>query len=260
VNFAEFVRPEAVKFPSFDGLELSGWLYKPKNQKGPCAYVIDFHGGPEAQAKPTSQFQPFLSQGIGVFAPNIRGSSGRGKAFADLDNGALRVNAVKDIESCADFLVTNGIADPKRLGIMGHSGGGYLAMAGVTEFPRLFAAGCDSNGPIDRVAETKRARAKGNPANNPEFGDLAEEMLKKMSPAYNVDRIEVPIMILQGEHDDATPDTDEMVKKLKQRGIPVEYIVSANEGHNLYKIENRIKTGTAKVEFFVKYLHPAAQN
>jgi len=90
-----------------------------------------------------------LSQGIGVFAPNVRGSSGFGKRYVNLDNGPLRVNGVKDIQSCAAYLTKNGLADPKRLGITGGSYGGYMTMAGVTEFPDLFAAGANLFGIVN---------------------------------------------------------------------------------------------------------------
>jgi dipeptidyl aminopeptidase/acylaminoacyl peptidase len=117
VSFADLVKPELVSFKSFDGLQLSGWLYRPKNQTGPGAYVISFHGGPEGQELPAfrSDYQALLLTGIGVFAPNVRGSSGFGKKFVNLDNGPLRVNAVNDIKACVDYLVNNHIADPKRI-------------------------------------------------------------------------------------------------------------------------------------------------
>jgi dipeptidyl aminopeptidase/acylaminoacyl peptidase len=147
VNLAQLIRPELVTFKAHDGLPLSGWLYRPKNRSGPGAYVISFHGGPEGQERPflRSDYQALLSQGIGVFAPNVRGSSGFGKRFVNLDNGELRFNAIRDIKSCVDYLVSSGIADRGRIGITGGSYGGYMTMAGVTEYPDLFAAGVDSS-------------------------------------------------------------------------------------------------------------------
>ncbi len=123
VDVASFVRPELVTFRAHDGLELSGWLYRPKGAAGPAGYVVSFHGGPEGQERPgfRSDYQALLSQGIGVFAPNVRGSSGFGKEFVNLDNGELRFNGIKDIKSCVDYLVANRIADAKRIGIMGGS-------------------------------------------------------------------------------------------------------------------------------------------
>jgi dipeptidyl aminopeptidase/acylaminoacyl peptidase len=103
--------------------------------------VLSFHGGPEGQERPRfrSDYQALLARGIGVFAPNVRGSSGFGKRFVNLDNGALRYDGIKDIEASVGFLVDEAIGDAKRLGIMGGSYGGYMTMAGLAWYPDLFA-------------------------------------------------------------------------------------------------------------------------
>jgi dipeptidyl aminopeptidase/acylaminoacyl peptidase len=126
VDLSLMIRPELVKLRAHDGLELSGWLYRPKGQSGPGPYVVSFHGGPEGQERPgfRSDYQALVSEGIGVFAPNVRGSSGFGKRFINLDNGQLRFNAIKDIKTCVDYLVSAGIADPRHIGITGGSYGG----------------------------------------------------------------------------------------------------------------------------------------
>ena len=107
---------------------------RPKNWNVPGPVVLSFHGGPEGQERPSfnSTYQALAARGIAVFAPNVRGSSGFGKRFVNLDNGELRVNAVKDTKACADYLLANHIADPKRLGITGGSYGGYMVLAGLT--------------------------------------------------------------------------------------------------------------------------------
>lgn len=111
------VRPELARFRAHDGLELSGWLYRPATANGPGPVVIDFHGGPEGQARPlfSGLYQALLGNGIAVLAPNVRGSSGFGKAFVNLDNGALRVDAVRDIDACVGHVVSTGVADPRRV-------------------------------------------------------------------------------------------------------------------------------------------------
>src|SRR5204863_6621615 len=105
--------------------------------------VLSFHGGPEGQERPgfNSTYQALLANGIAVFAPNVRGSSGFGKKFVNLDNGILRKNGVKDIEACLTRVVGAGLADPKRIGVMGGSYGGYMVMAGLTQYPKAFAPG-----------------------------------------------------------------------------------------------------------------------
>src|SRR5262249_12305542 len=128
VNLEALSQPELVRFPAHDGLELTGWLYRPHGMAAPGPLVLSFHGGPEGQERPAFQdtYQALLSQGLAVLAPNVRGSSGFGKTFVNLDNGPLRVNAVKDIKACVGYVVTAGIADPRRIGIMGGSYGGYM--------------------------------------------------------------------------------------------------------------------------------------
>ena len=136
INLDELVTPKLVKFKSFDDLELSGWLYEPKKGSRPYPTVISYHGGPEGQSRPSFSytFQALLSQGIAVLSPNVRGSSGFGKKFVNLDNGSLRVNGIKDIKACFDYLVKSGFSDSDKIGIMGGSYGGYMVMAGITEY------------------------------------------------------------------------------------------------------------------------------
>ncbi len=111
IQLDQLVQPELVHFPAHDGLDLTAWLYRPRDFQAPGAVVLSFHGGPEAQERPlfNSTYQALLAQGIAVLAPNVRGSGGFGKTFVNLDNGALRVNAVRDIKACVDYVVGAGI-------------------------------------------------------------------------------------------------------------------------------------------------------
>ena len=113
--------------------------------------VLSFHGGPEGQERPRflSTYQALLSQGISVFAPNVRGSAGFGKRFVNLDNGALRFNGIRDIKASVDYVIDSGVADPERIGIMGGSYGGYMTMAGLVEYPELFSAGANLFGIVN---------------------------------------------------------------------------------------------------------------
>ncbi len=260
VELSTLVRPSLVKFKAHDGLELSGWLYRPAGQQEPGPYVISFHGGPEGQERPVfrSDYQALLSQGIGVFAPNVRGSSGFGKTFVNLDNGALRVNGVKDIKSCVDYLITSGAADPKRIGIMGGSYGGYMTMAGVTEFPDAFAAGVDEYGIVNFATFFQNTEPWMAAISTIEYGDPVKDadMLKSISPIYKLDRIKAAIMVQHGANDTNVPviEAEQIVNSLKARGVPVEYVLFPDEGHGFRKTPNRIKSAVAMVEFFAKYL------
>jgi dipeptidyl aminopeptidase/acylaminoacyl peptidase len=260
VDLSTLARPELVTFPSFDGLQLSGWLYKPKNQSSPGAYVISFHGGPEGQERPgfRSDYQALLAQGIGVFAPNVRGSSGFGKKFVNLDNGELRFNGVKDIKACVDYLVSNHLADPKRIGITGGSYGGYMTMAGLTEYPDLFAAGVDLFGIVNFMTFFEHTQPWMAAISTIEYGDpkTQKEMLDRLSPIYKLDRIKAATMVQHGANDTNVPviEAEQIVNTLKQRGVPVEYILFPDEGHGWRKTPNRIRSIAEEVSFFDAHL------
>lgn len=265
VDLAALVRPELVTFKSFDGLELSGWLYRPKNQSGPGAYVVSFHGGPEGEERPgfRSDYQALLAQGIGVFAPNVRGSAGFGKKFVNLDNGELRFNGVKDIKACVDYLVNNHLADPKRIGITGGSYGGYMTMAGLTEFPDMFAAGVDLFGIVNFMTFFQHTQPWMAAISKVEYGDpdTQKEMLDRLSPIYKLDRIKAATMVQHGANDTNVPviEAEQIVKSLKDRGVPVEYILFPDEGHGWRKTPNRIRSTVEMVKFFKQHLGSPGQ-
>ena len=114
VALDQLVQPELVRFLAHDGLELTAWLYRPRDFHAPGAIVLSFHGGPEGQERPffSSTYQALLAQEIAVLAPNVRGSGGFGKTFVNLDNGVLRYDAIRDIKACADYVINAGIAAP----------------------------------------------------------------------------------------------------------------------------------------------------
>jgi dipeptidyl aminopeptidase/acylaminoacyl peptidase len=260
VDLDQMVRPELVKFLAYDGLELSGWLYRASGTPGPAPIVFSFHGGPEGQAQPffNSEYQGLLSQGIGVFAPNVRGSSGFGKKFMNLDNGPLRVNAVRDIKGCVDYLVKAGIVDPKRVGIMGGSYGGYMTMAGLTEYPDLFAAGADLFGIVNFETFFAHTEPWMAAISTVEYGDpkTQAEMLRQLSPLYKIDRVKAATIVLHGANDTNVPvvEAEQVVDSLKKRGVPVEYVLFPDEGHGFAKTANRIRSAVSMVRWFVKYL------
>jgi dipeptidyl aminopeptidase/acylaminoacyl peptidase len=261
VDLRNLVRPELLRFRAHDGLELSGWLYRPAGAP-PYATVLSFHGGPEGQERPgfNSTYQALLAGGIAVFAPNVRGSSGFGKTFVNLDNGALRKNGVRDIESCVEAVVKAGIADPGRLGIMGGSYGGYMVMAGLTEYPKTFAAGADLFGVVNFETFFKHTEPWMAAISKIEYGDPDSEaaMLRDLSPIHKVDRVTAPTIVLHGANDTNVPviEAEQVVESLKKRSVPVEYVLFPDEGHGFRKTPNRIRAAVAIVEWFTKYLKP----
>ncbi len=260
VDLSSLASPELLTFKAHDGEPLSGWLYRPRGAKAPGPVVLSFHGGPEGQEVPSfrADYQALVAQGIAVFAPNVRGSAGFGKRFVNLDNGALRVNAVKDIVSSVDAVVKAGVADPKRLGIMGGSYGGYMTMAGLVEYPDLFAAGADLFGVVNFKTFFKHTEAWMAAISKIEYGDpdTEGEMLDRLSPLTRIDRVKAPTLVLHGANDTNVPviEAEQVVDSLKKRGVPVEYVLFPDEGHGFQKLPNRIRSNVEIVKWFAKWL------
>ncbi len=232
----------------------------PGGGQGAFPTVLSFHGGPEGQERPifSSLYQALASQGIAVFAPNVRGSSGFGKRFVNLDNGALRVDGVKDIQACVDAVVRNGVADPGRIGIMGGSYGGYMVMAGLTEYPQLFAAGANLFGVVNFETFFKNTEPWMAAISKIEYGDPDREveLLRRLSPIHKVDRVTAPTIVLHGANDTNVPviEAEQVVDSLKKRGIAVEYVLFPDEGHGWRKTPNRVRSAVAVTRWFEKYL------
>ncbi|HTG93188.1 MAG TPA: S9 family peptidase [Pyrinomonadaceae bacterium] len=260
VDLSTFVRPELVRYKAHDRLELSGWLYRPKGVTKPGPIVLSFHGGPEGQERPgfNSMYQALVSRGIAVFAPNVRGSSGFGKKFVNLDNGALRENGVKDIKASVDYVVSAGVADPKRVGIVGGSYGGYMVMAGLTEYPDMFAAGANLFGVVNFETFFKNTQPWMAAISKIEYGDPDKEadMLRRLSPLTRIDRVKAPTIVLHGANDTNVPviEAEQVVENLKRRNVPVEYVLFPDEGHGWRKTPNRIRSTVSIVRFFEKHL------
>jgi dipeptidyl aminopeptidase/acylaminoacyl peptidase len=284
VDLGTLVSPELVHFPADDGLPLSGWLYRPPSplpspglpessgptepaaptvaRQAPGPFVVMFHGGPESQERPhfDALYQALLARGIGVFAPNVRGSAGFGKRFVNLDNGPLRAGAVRDIRAAVDYLVRAGIADPRRIGIAGGSYGGYMTMAGLTEFPELFAAGADLYGIVDFETFFAHTEPWMAAISKVEYGDPAtqRDLLRALSPIHKLDRVRAPTLVLHGANDTNVPviEAEQVVQALERRGVPVQYVLFPDEGHGFRKIPNRIRATAAIVRWFETYLGP----
>lgn len=260
VDLTQLVRPELITYQAHDGLPLSGWLYRARDAQPPYAMVFSFHGGTEGQERPvfSTTYQAMVANGIAVFAPNVRGSSGFGKKFVNLDNGALRVNGIRDIKSSVDALVQRGVADPKRLGIMGGSYGGYMVMAGVTEYPDLFAGGADLFGVVNFETFFKNSEPWMAAISTIEYGDpkTQGEMLRTLSPIHKVDRVKTPLLVLHGANDTNVPviEAEQVVSSLKSRNVPVDYILFPDEGHGWRKTTNRIRSTVSIVKFFKERL------
>ncbi len=264
VDLSTLVRPTLREFTAHDGLKLSGWLYLPPGFEAPGPLVLSFHGGPEGQERPAfrADYQALLASGIGVFAPNIRGSSGFGKAFLQLDNHEKRFDANRDIRAAADYLVDAKIGAPGRLGIMGGSYGGYAVMVGVTEFPDSFAAGANLYGIVNFETFFAHSTPWMGAISTGEYGDPAtqRELLRKLSPIHKLDRVGAAMLVMHGANDTNVPviEAEQVVERLRERGLEVEYVLFPDEGHGWRKEANRVRSTLELARFFRKHLAPDA--
>ncbi|MEQ1781951.1 MAG: S9 family peptidase [Hyphomonadaceae bacterium] len=260
VDLPSLATPTLIQYRAQDGLQLSGWLYRAGDPKRPGPVVFIYHGGPEGQSRPTlsADVQSLVANGISVFLANVRGSAGYGKEFINLDNGSLRVNGVRDIEATSDALVKLGVADPKRMGIMGGSYGGYMVMAGLTEYPEMFAAGADLFGVVNFETFFKHTQPWMAAISKVEYGDpdTQAKMLFDLSPINKLDRVKTALMVLHGANDTNVPviEAEQIVARLKARDVPVEYVLFPDEGHGFRRLENRIRSTELTTAFFKTHL------
>jgi dipeptidyl aminopeptidase/acylaminoacyl peptidase len=262
VNLAELAHPTLVRYQGEDGEPLTAWLWIPTKWQAPGPCVLSFHGGPEGEELPDfrSDYHALLEQGIAVLAPNVRGSSGFGKRFVNLDNQELRFNGIKDIKASVDYLTANKIADPARLGIMGGSYGGYMTMAGLTDYPDMFRAGADLFGVVNFETFFAHTEPWMAAISTSEYGDpkTQGDLLKRLSPINKIDKVKAATIVLHGANDTNVPvvEAEQVVDNLKKRGVPVELVMFPDEGHGWRKTANEIRSTVKVTQWFVKYLQP----
>ena len=250
----EFVRTS-------DGLQVTGWLYRPPEHVGSRgAAVIHLHGGPEAQERPTFNplFQELAAHGILVFAPNVRGSSGFGRSFVHADDRDKRWNAMADVAACAHFLIDRGLASPHRLACAGRSYGGYLTLAMLVFHPEVFAAGVDVCGMADFHTFYAHTEPWIAEAAYPKYGHPAHDaaLLRALSPLHRFDALRAPLLVVHGAHDSNVPvyEAEQVVAAARARNVPVEYLLFPDEGHELLRLHNREHFVRTTVDWLLRQL------
>jgi dipeptidyl aminopeptidase/acylaminoacyl peptidase len=257
---------KAVRYPSSDGLEVPAFLTLPKGvpPKNLPAIVVP-HGGPWARdAWGFNNLAQFLAnRGYAVLQPNFRGSTGYGKKFLNAGNNQWGDKMQDDVTWGVKYLVSQGIADPKRVGIMGGSYGGYATLAGVAFTPDLYAAAVSIVGPsslltlLDSIPpywESFRIifhERMGNPK-TPE----GKAQLIRQSPLHSADKIRTPLLVAQGANDPRVKkaESEQIVVALRDRGFPVEYLCAPDEGHGFARPVNSMAVWAAVERFFAKHL------
>ncbi|MBI4234459.1 MAG: S9 family peptidase [Chloroflexi bacterium] len=256
------VEPELVHYTTFDGLRIPAFLYTPAGARPDSSWpvVVDVHGGPEAQERPTFNqvIQYLVGMGYGVLAPNVRGSTGYGKACTHLDDVRLRPDAVRDLEYAWRWLEETGWGHPKRIAVMGGSYGGFMVLAALTSQPDLWAAGVDIVGIANFLTFLQNTGPWRRRLRAAEYGDPERdaEFLREISPLSHVDRIRAPLMVIHGANDPRVPvgEAEQIVGAVRARGVVAEYLRFEDEGHGLVKRHNRIKAYTAVAAFLDRHL------
>ena len=254
------VAPRLERVRTDDGLELSGWLFTPPDQRGPGPAALWLHGGPEAQERPVFQplFQALVAAGISVFAPNVRGSTGYGRAFEHCDDVERRPEAIRDVAACALHLLHTGVAEPGRLGVAGRSYGGYLTLAALTFFPELFGAGVDVCGMSDLSTFFAHTEPWIAAVSASKYGDpvLDRALLEQVSPLNRVDRLSAPLLVVHGRNDRNVPvaESDQIVSALRARHGVVDYLLIDDEGHEIGRPVNRLRFIERAAEWLSKHL------
>ena len=262
LNNNNFVVPELVRVNSFDGLKISGFLYRPKT-KGPHPVIISIHGGPEGQYRPgfSSRFQYWINElNCAVLATNVRGSAGFGKSFVKMDNGFNREKSVKDIGAFLDMIEKDDLLDNKRVGVYGGSYGGYMVLASMTHYNERLRAAVDVVGISNFVTFLRNTQSYRRDLRRAEYGDERipemHDFLQKISPNNNVEKITKPIFIVQGYNDPRVPvtESEQMRDEIKKNGGDVWYMVAMDEGHGFRKKFNRDYFTNAMSVFWENFL------
>ena len=271
LNEDDLAEMKPVEYSSRDGLIIHGYLTLPKGvEPKNLPVVINPHGGPWARDSwgYDPEVQYLANRGFAILQMNYRGSVGYGRKFWEASFKQWGKKMQDDITDGVNWLISQGIADPKRVAIYGASYGGYATLAGLTFTPDLYAAGVDYVGVANMFTFMKAIPPYWKPyldmfhemVGNPE--DKNDSLLlAEASPVFHADKIKAPLFVAQGRMDPRVNvnESDQMVEALKKRGIDVPYMVKDNEGHGFHNEENRFDFYEAMEKFLEKYLMGKSQ-
>ena len=241
------IEATVVEIPAFDGGKIPTNVYVAKGEKDkPHPTLVVYHGGPSgvSMIRWSATIGFFVSLGYAVVEPNVRGSTGYGRAFEAGDNGPKRLDAFKDIETSARWVAKQPFADKDRLVVYGGSYGGYTTLIALSRWPDIWRAGVNLFGVVNLKTFMQTTSGFIRKIFLVEFGDPEKdaELLTQISPLTDVDKIVDPTFVYAGANDPRVPrsESDIIVKALRQRKIPSEYMVADNEGHSLARRETQI--------------------
>jgi dipeptidyl aminopeptidase/acylaminoacyl peptidase len=267
LNTSGFPETRLVHYPTFDQVNgkprmIPAFIVRPPVRfKPPYPVLINIHGGPESQARPGLNASYTLNEmGIATIWPNVRGSSGYGKTYLTLDNAYLREDSVKDIGALLDWIARQPDLDSKRVAVTGGSYGGYMSLASMVHYSDRLRCGIDVVGVSNWVTFLKNTQAYRQDLRRVEYGDERDpkmrEFLEKISPLNNAGRIKVPMLVVQGRNDPRVPltESEQMVRKIRDNGGTVWYVMAKDEGHGFQKKQNRDYETWAEILFLEQFL------
>jgi dipeptidyl aminopeptidase/acylaminoacyl peptidase len=265
LDTGDFAEAELVHWPSFDGREITGFLYKPPARfgGGRRPVIINIHGGPEGQSRPgfLGRNNYYVQElGIALIFPNIRGSTGYGKSFVKLDNGVLREGAYRDIGALLEWIRTRPDLDPEHVLVTGGSYGGHMTLVTATRYDGPICCSVDVVGISNLATFLQNTSGYRRDLRRVEYGDERDSTMRawmeRTAPLNNVDKVTKPLFIIQGMNDPRVPrsEAEQMVGALKRRGVPVWYLMAKDEGHGFRKKGNQDFQFSATILFTERYL------
>ena len=265
LNTANFAEPKLIKWQTFDGKTISGFLYMPDATKfpGKRPVIVNIHGGPEGQYRPgfLGRNNYFLSEmGVAIIFPNVRGSSGYGKTFLKLDNGMHRDDTYKDTGALLDWIKQSPQLDGDKIMITGGSYGGHMTWATATFYNDKICCSLPIVGMSNLVTLLEHTEAYRRDLRRVEYGDERDpkmrEYLEKIAPLNNTEKIRKPVFAVVGKNDPRVPWTEsrQMLDKLKSNGIATWFLMANDEGHGYAKKKNQDFQFYATIMFVRQFL------
>ncbi len=250
LNPANFVQPQAVRFSSFDGRQIPAYLFLPPtaSRDAPAPVLIDIHGGPESQYRPTfsGQGQFYVNElGLAVMHPNVRGSAGYGKTYLKLDNAELREDSVRDIGALLDWIAERPDLDESRVAVNGGSYGGYMVLGSLVNYPQRIKAGVDIVGIANFITFLENTSPYRQDLRRAEYGDERKpeirEFFERINPTSRIDHIQSALLVAHGVNDPRVPfsEAQQIADMVRASGRDVWTLYAENEGHGFAKKDNR---------------------
>lgn len=266
VPASDLAEPELLRIHAPDG-EIPVFVYRPRNARGPTPAVLYPHGGPEGQSRPSftaslSYLLALVDRGITVVVPNIHGSTGYGRGWQKAIHRDWGGIDARDLRAVTDWMASQPDIDPHRLAVYGGSYGGFATLVCVTTMPERWKCAVDVFGVANLVTMIEHAQPNWRRFLKLWIGDLETDRAKLVdrSPITHMDQVRCPMLVVQGTNDPRVPkeESDQVVERLRARGVPVEYMVFEDEGHGFTKRANSDQAHARIVDFLTEQLTRSA--